>query len=196
MVGRRAALALALGALAATRAAAGPAPDIAALALSWPPNFVLTGTKTEPTYIEHVRVMRAGDRFVLEGGAPAGMAPSRESLVIAADGSLRHVDCPAAMRCDDPTPPTGFLATAAIVAAARSGRLAGPVRPVAYGDFQLVCVPAEALGVADPILDPCVELRTGAVLAQRHRRSNAFDGPSLDPWSIELSADAAALPTQ
>jgi hypothetical protein len=37
------------------------------------------------------------------------------------------------------------------------------------------------------VLDPCVEAHSGAVIAQRHRRSGEFDGPSLDPWSINLS---------
>jgi hypothetical protein len=43
------------------------------------------------------------------------------------------------------------------------------------------------------VLDPCIDARSGAVMAQRHRRSGEFDGPSLDPWSITLSVSAIRL---
>ncbi len=172
---------------AATGAQAASTVDIGAAAAAWAPRFILTGTKTEPTYIEHIRLERNGDLFVLEGGAPAGLPASRESIVLAADGALRHVDCPAAMQCDSAAPPSGFLAAAAIVAAIRQQRLSGRFPVSAYGTFRVVCIPAERLGIREPVLDPCVEIRSGAVLAQRHRRSGKFDGPSLDPWSIALS---------
>ncbi len=61
---------------AATAVEAASPIDIGAAAKSWAPQFVLTGTKTEPTYIEHIRLERDGDLFVLQGGAPAGMPPS------------------------------------------------------------------------------------------------------------------------
>ncbi len=174
--------------LAAARAEpAAPTLDIGAAAAAWAPRFILTGTKTEPIYIEHIRLERYGDLFVLEGGAPAGLAASRESIVLAADGSLRHLDCPAAMQCDSAAPPSGFLASAAIVAAIRQQRLSGHFPVLGYGAFRVVCIPAERFGIREPVLDPCVEIRSGAVLAQRHRRSGQFDGPSLDPWSIALS---------
>jgi hypothetical protein len=161
--------------------------DITALAMSWPPSFILTGTKTEPTYIEHIRLERDGDLFTLQGGAPAGMPSSRESLVVEPDGALRHIECPPGMRCDIVEPPSGFLAAAAIVSAIRNGRLTVrlPVSP--YERFLLACVPAESLDIHDAILDPCIEIHSGAVMALRHRLSGQFDGPSLDPWSIGLS---------
>ena len=109
----------------ATAVEAASSIDIGAAAKSWAPQFVLTGTKTEPTYIEHIRLERDGARFVLQGGAPAGMPSSREVVLIDADGSLRHIECPAAMRCDNSEPPSGFLASAAIVAAIGRGRLSG-----------------------------------------------------------------------
>lgn len=161
--------------------------DIARLAATWPQAYVLDGTKTEPTYIEHIRLQRDGDTFILEGGGPMGTPASRESVIIAADGTLNHIDCPAAMDCAARTVPGGFLASAAILAAIRHGSLAGMFVPRRYGDLTVICIPAERIGVEAPVLDPCVETRTGAVVAQRHRLSKHFDGPSLDPWSIGLS---------
>ncbi len=175
---------------------AAPTIDIATAAASWSPRFTLTGTKTEPTYIEHIRLERDGNLFVLQGGAPAGMALSRESVVIDADGKLRHLDCPTGMRCDTGEPPSGFLASAVIVAAVRQARLSGRFPILAYGGHELLCIPAEQLGVQQPVLDPCVEIYSGAVIAQRHRRSGEFDGPSLDSWSIELSTAPGNSPLQ
>jgi hypothetical protein len=177
-----------VGIASVTAVEAASSVDIIATAKSWGSQFVLIGTKTEPTYIEHVRLERDGDLFVLQGGAPAGMLPSRESVIIQSDGSLRHIDCPPATRCDRTEPPSGFLASAVIVAAIRHGRLSGFFPVFWYGSLRLVCVAAERLGVHDAILDPCVEIRSGATVAQRHRRSQQFDGPSLDPWSISLSS--------
>jgi hypothetical protein len=176
--------------------AAAPTIDIATAAADWSPRFILTGTKTEPTYIEHIRLERDGNLFVLQGGAPAGMAPSRESVVIDAEGNLRHLDCPPGMPCDSGEPPSGFLASAVIVAAVRQARLSGRFPILAYGGHELLCLPAEQLGVQQPVLDPCVEIHSGAVIAQRHRRSGEFDGPSLDPWSIELSTALHNTPLQ
>ena len=191
---RRLTTALAVIAMAAAGGAgAAPTIDIAAAQLSWGPQFVLTGTKTEPTYIEHIRLERDRDLFILQGGAPAGMASSRESVALRFDGSLAHIDCPAAMLCDSAEPPSGFLATAVILAAIRQQRLSGRFPLVPYGDLQLVCIPAERLGIRDAVLDPCVEAQSGAVVAQRHRQSGEFDGPSLDRWSISLSTSPVQL---
>ncbi len=176
-----------IGITSATAVEAASSVDIIAIARSWGPQFVLSGTKTEPTYIEHVRLERHGNLFVLQGGAPAGMLPSRESLIIQSDGSLRHIDCPPGMPCDRTEPPSGFLASAVIVAAIRHGRLSGFFPVFSYGSLRLVCIAADRLGVHDAVLDPCVEIRSGAVAALRHRLSEQFDGPSLDPWSISLS---------
>jgi hypothetical protein len=176
-----------LGLAAAGAVDAAPTIDIAAAAASWGPRFILIGTKTEPTYIEHIRLERDGDVFILEGGAPAGMAPSRESIALGANGTLRHLDCPTGMSCDTTEPPSGFLASAVLLGAIREQRLSGRFPVVSYGELQLICIPADRLGVKDAVLDPCVEAHSGAVVAQRHRRSGEFDGPSLDPWSISLS---------
>lgn len=193
MVRRWASAFAAIGIAAASGAGAVPTIDIATAEASWHRQFVLSGTKTEPTYIEHIHLARNGDLFILEGGAPAGATPSRESLVLQADGTLTYLDCPAAMRCDGAEPPSGFLASAAILAAIRSQQLSGRFPLLSYGDLQLMCIPAERLGIHDAVLDPCIDARSGAVIAQRHRRSGEFDGPSLDPWSITLSTSPTKL---
>ncbi len=167
--------------------------DIVRLAATWPQAYVLAGTKTEPTYVEHIRLEREGDRFVLEGGGPMGTPTSRESLMIGADRVLRHIDCPTAMHCESAESPSGFLASAAILAAIRGGELTGKFSIHPYGDIAVICIPAERIGIRDPILDPCIDTRTGAVVAQRHRLSKQFDGPSLDPWSISLSAPESRI---
>src|SRR6202030_3209721 len=182
-----------LGLAAAGAVDAAPTIDIALAAASWGPRFILTGNKTEPTYIEHVRLERDGDVFVLQGGAPAGMAPSRESVALGAGGALQYLDCPEGARCDMAEPPSGFLASAVILGAIRAQRLSGRFPIVSYGGFELVCIPAERLGVQNAVLDPCVEAHSGAVIAQRHRRSGEFDGPSLDHWSINLSIPTPQL---
>jgi hypothetical protein len=193
MVSRWASALTAIGIAGVGGTSAVPSIDIAAAEASWRPQFVLTGTKTEPTYVEHIRLERAGDVFVLQGGAPAGMASSRESVALRADGRLVHLECPTGMPCDGTETPSGFLASAAILAAIRDRHLSGSFPLLPYGDLQLVCIPAELLGIRDPVLDPCIEARSGAVIAQRHRRSGEFDGPSLDPWSITLSTSPVQL---
>lgn len=179
--------------VAAAQARAGETLDIARLARSWPTHFTLSGTKTEPTYIEHIRMRRDGNVFTLEGGGPAGVAPSVEVVTVAPDGTLTATVCPKAMNCARPLRPDGFLASAAILGALRRGKLKGRLQPRRFGHYRVVCVPAEEIGIAHPILDPCVEIHSGAVLAQRHRRTGRFDGPSLDPWSVRLGTDSIAM---
>jgi hypothetical protein len=193
MVTRWASALVAIGIAATAGAGAVPTIDIAAAAASWHAQFLLSGTKTEPTYIEHIRLTRDGDLFILEGGAPAGMVASRESVTLRANGTLSHLDCPGGMRCDGTEPPSGFLASAAILAAIRGQQLSGRFPLLPYGGFALVCIPAERLGIQDAVLDPCIDAASGAVIAQRHRRSGEFDGPSLDPWSITLSTSPIQL---
>jgi hypothetical protein len=163
-----------------------PTLDIVTAADAWETRFILNGTKTEPTYIEQIRLERDGDLFILEGGAPAGMAQSRASVFVDPKGLLQFIDCPNGMSCETTETPTGFLASAVILAALRQHRLFGRFPVFWYGGLALVCIPADRLGVENAVLDPCVEAYSGAVIAQRHRRSGEFDGPSLDPWSIEL----------
>lgn len=161
---------------------------LAEIAASWTTSYTVTGTKTEPTYIEHVTITRNDDVFTVAGGAMVHMEPSVESVRLGNDGAIEHVVCPVSMDCSTPRPLTGFLATASVLSAARSGRLHGTVIPQSFGDRTVVCVPAEQIGVDDPVLDPCLDIETGAVLAQRHRRSGTYDGPTFDPWSVTVTA--------
>jgi len=170
-----------------------PRPDsspvrIADVAASWPTSYTVTGTKTEPTYIEHVTIMRNDDVFTVAGGAMVNMEPSIESVRLGTDGTIEHVVCPTAMDCSVSRPLSGFLATASVLSAARSGRLTASVVPQPFGDRTVVCIPAEQIGIDTPVLDPCLDTETGAVLAQRHRRSGTYDGPTFDPWSVTVTA--------
>ena len=172
---------------------AAPKPvELVDVAATWTQSYTVTGIKTEPTYIEHVTITRNDDVFTVAGGAMVHMEPSVESVRLDDSGRIEHIVCPAAMDCTTPRPLTGFLATASVLSAARSGRLTGSVIPQTFGNRTVVCVPAEQIGVADPVLDPCLDLETGAVLAQRHRRSGTYDGPTFDPWSVTVTALRAA----
>ena len=165
--------------------------DVAAWVKGWPQRFAVRGDKNEPTYLAAIDIERDGDRFTIRGGAPAWAERSTEAIQVMPDGRLQHRVCPTAMICDDGSVPSGFLASAALLAAERAGRPLGEAGAVPYGAREVVCIPAECIGIVEPILDPCFDLETGAVLAQRHRLSGRFDGPSLDPWSIRV--DAAAV---
>ena len=162
--------------------------DLVAVAATWDTPYTVTGTKTEPTYIEHVTITRTDDVFTVAGGAMVNMQPSVESVALDSTGAVSHVVCPARMDCSTARPLTGFLATASVLSAARTGRLSGRAPVRSFGGRSVVCVPAEQIGVTDPVLDPCLDLETGAVLAQLHRRSGEFDGPTFDPWSISVTA--------
>jgi hypothetical protein len=160
--------------------------DIASWISGWPVSYHLSGSKSEPVYLEAVDVIRRGDVFTILGGAPAWAERSLEAIAVESDGRLRHTICPRAMNCDDRSVPSGFLASAALLAASRSGKPLGRADPLPYGARTVLCIPAERIGVVQPVLDPCFDTVTGAVLAQRHRLSGKFDGPSLDPWSIRF----------
>jgi hypothetical protein len=180
-------IAVALAASGAPAAAAAPV-DLATLVASWPASFRVSGVKTEPTYLETLDIARNGDVFSVLGGAPAFAERSLESVRVDAAGKIAWISCPAPMDCTTPGPPSGFLATAAAVAAWRKGTLGGSATPVAFGARTVVCIPAEKLGVTAPILDPCFDQKTGAVLAQRHRLSGAFDGPTLEASTLKIAA--------
>jgi hypothetical protein len=174
--------------------------DLAALVASWPARYAVSGVKTEPTYLEAIDVVRNGDIFAVRGGAPAFAERSVESVRVDGAGAIVHLVCPRGMDCSGTEPPSGFLATAAVIAAARQGKLSGPVEPVPFGNRMVVCIPAERIGIDQPILDPCLDEATGAVLAQRHRLTGAFDGPTLEPTSMKIVSNTgsslyASLPT-
>ncbi len=181
------AIVIAASALTVSGAEAAPV-NLATLVEAWPTNFRVSGVKTEPTYLETLDIARSGDVFSVLGGAPAFAERSLESVRVDAAGKIAWISCPAPMDCTTPEPPSGFLATAAAVAAWRRGTLSGSATPVAFGARTVVCIPAEKLGVTAPILDPCFDQKTGAVLAQRHRLSGAFDGPTLEASTLKIAA--------
>jgi hypothetical protein len=159
-----------------------------------PETFRVSGVKDEPTYQAAIEIWRRGKRITIRGGAPAWMERSVEAVEVHSDGTVTHVVCPEGMDCRGPSVPAGFLSTASLIAAAGTGRLHGRVPVEAYGSYQVVCVPAEQLGIRDPILDPCFEIGSGAAIAEKHRTSHRFDGPSLDPSSIRIDLSTKSNP--
>lgn len=160
--------------------------DLVRWAAALPTRFSVHGVKTEPTYQEAVDIRREGDLFTLVGGAPGWAARSQESIAVSPDGALRYTLCPRGMSCGGA--PTGFLATATLLSALRHGQLHGHAVTATFGDRQVVCVPAEQIGIGLPIFDPCFDVATGATLAQRHRRTRQFDGPSFEPTSLRVAS--------
>jgi hypothetical protein len=158
--------------------------DLARWAERLPSSFLVHGVKTEPTYQEVVDIQRNGDIFTLVGGAPAWAERSRQSIVVSRNGQLRYTLCPKAMDCSAAPMPTGFLATATLVSASRRSQLHGAVAATTFGGREIICIPAEWIGIARPLFDPCFDSITGAVLAQRHRLTGQFDGPSFEPSSF------------
>lgn len=160
--------------------------DLSTIAATWPAVFDMQGSKIEPTWVEYVRLRRDGDRFVLEGGGLHGGEQSVETVEVDAKGAIRHLVCPKAMDCSETRPFSGFLASAQFLAAHRAGRLSGRAAVERYGERDLFCLPGEQLGIAEPILDPCFDVATGAMLAQRMRTDGSFSGPTLDPATIRF----------
>jgi hypothetical protein len=164
--------------------------DVAAWVARWPIQFSVQGGKSEPAYVEAINIDRRDDIFLTVGGAPAWAERQTESVSVAPDGAIRHLICPKAMNCDDTFPGITFLSSASLLAAYRANRPLGRATPVSYGARKIVCIPAERIGVTGAVLDPCFDLETGAVLAQRLRLDGRIDGPSLDPGSIRISSGA------
>jgi len=188
-------LAALLAALGATQAAAGEKIDVAKWAAALPPHFAVHGVKTEPTYEEAIDISRDGDVVTVVGGAPGWAARATESLSVSASGALSRRPCAAGADCAVAAAPSGFLATAALISASLRGELRGVAAEAPYGARRIICLPAEMIGVARPILDPCFDSENGAVLAQRHRLSGRFDGPSLEPTSIRIDEVKYHRPT-
>jgi hypothetical protein len=168
--------------------------DLRAWVAGLPKTFAVSGAKDEPTYLAAIDIWRQDDRITIRGGAPAWMERSVEAVDVHSGGAITHAICPKGMDCNGPSVPAGFLSTASLIAAARTGRLRGSVPVEAYGPFQVLCVPAEQLAISDPILDPCFEISSGAAIAEKHRTSHRFDGPSLDPSSIRIDLSSKSTP--
>ena len=163
--------------------------DVAAWVKNWPARFSVAGGKSEPAYVEAINIDRHGDVFTTIGGAPAWEKRAVETVSISPAGKVTRVACPSDIDCEA-RPAVSFLSSAWLLAAYRERVHLGRAAPVPYGTRQVVCIPAERIGVTEAVLDPCFDLETGAVLAQRHRLSGRFDGPSLDPGSIRISFGA------
>jgi hypothetical protein len=189
VTGIAALLTLALGAMTAGAAEI----DLARWSRSLPTDFSLAGSKVEPTYMAAIDIRRDGDRIAVLGGAPAWMERSLEAVSVSADGVIRNVSCPKGMDCSATPHPSGFLATASLIAASRRGTLKGTVGTERFGTWQVACVDAALLNIPDPILDPCFEIHTGAAIAQKHRLSHRFDGPSLDPVTVRITTSDKSI---
>lgn len=168
--------------------------DLANTVAHWPAGFDLRGSKTEPTWVEYVRVVRHGDLFVLEGGGLYGAEQTVEAVLVSSGGRIMHVACPPIMDCSSGAPLSGFLAVAELVGLARRGELSGSIAAIPFGDRVVFCLPAERLGVVEPILDPCFDVATGAVLAQRARTDHSFTGPTLDVGTLRFVNPPEAPP--
>jgi len=185
---------LALAAVAAAffpigRSEAGDASiDVTDWVARLPTRFTVEGGKSEPTYVEAINIDRRGDVFTAVGGAPAWEDRAVETVNVDSQGHVTHLVCPSRLRCDNTRPSVSFLSSAWLLAAYRERRYLGRAIPAPYGARWVICLPAERIGVTEAVLDPCFDLQTGAVLAQRHRLSGRFDGPSLDPGSIRISS--------
>ncbi|MGA1838140.1 hypothetical protein VD659_14555 [Herbiconiux sp. 11R-BC] len=162
---------------------------LAPIVAAWPEAYTVTGTKSEPLYVEHITSTRTGAAFsvtidvVAQGDSPLGTQNSQVEL--GADGSIRWTGgCtkPAAECADDPAL-RGFLSEAAVLSAARRGFLpAEGVARTLHG-HPVVCVSDAALHPDAPpavaSLDPCFSMSTGALLGHWSSASSAFVGPTL-----------------
>jgi hypothetical protein len=168
--------------------------SIAATVALWPREFEVTGTKTEPTYIEHVRFGRRGDLFGLEidivaqGNAAGGR--TRTVLSVSPEGVVTEVGC-GRPDCTIDQPPHGYLATAWVLALQRRNGLQSPIRQRVLAGRSLICLDDSALGTPQPVMDPCLDTATGAALAQLSRIDpGRFAGPTLDGTGIAIKSRA------
>jgi hypothetical protein len=161
---------------------------LGATVASWPEQFTVTGTKSEPSYIEHVTYGRVGDRFgltiELQPQGRQGGGTTHTVLDVGADGAITVASCTG--DCSGPVV-QGFLATASVLASARRGRLPASAHETTYADRKILCVDNAALGTIAAVLDPCLDAETGALIAQRSRHDGTFAGPTLDEGSIRVT---------
>ncbi|MFB2586534.1 hypothetical protein [Herbiconiux liukaitaii] len=183
-----------LVAVAATAAAAPAAEDgavveLAPLVASWPSGYTVTGTKSEPLYVEHITSTRDGSVLSLtidvKSQGESALGVQTGSVEVEADGSIRWLDgCtkPAEDCLDDPGL-RGFLALAALLGAERKGTLPATGRAETLHGHPVVCVSDAALHPDSPPvvdgLDPCFSVATGAMLGHYSAESAAFVGPTL-----------------
>jgi len=177
--------------------------ELAALAGGWSAHWTMTGAKTEPTYVENVRVTRRGNLFTLDADIN-GVQVGRTQMSVDNKGRVKVLACPRGSSCAER--PRGFLATVEVLAVIRRGQTAGTAPVFPYADREVACVaahliwrnrPATRPDVAAPdaglLLDPCLDTLTGAVVAQRSRYDGSFTGPTLDESSLAVRDLSAAI---
>lgn len=167
--------------------------DFAPIVAAWPDSYTVTGTKSEPGYVEHITTSRDGDRFALEivieaQGTGAGGASLAEVAVDSA-GTVRWTAGSDEGDCADDDAVRGFLATASVLSAQRQGRLPVTATIRRLGDHEVACVADGDLfpgtrTAASPALDPCFSVDTGAVLGHYSDVNASFVGPTMSPGSI------------
>jgi hypothetical protein len=154
---------------------------------------MVIGSKSEPTYVETIRISRNGDRFTFDAEAN-GQRFGRVEMSVDDRGQVAVLACPPKASCD--LPPTGYLATVQALAMVRRGQGAGVTAVFRYAGREIACVPANLLGTppdteadgsaAAPraVSSPCLDVETGAVLAQRSCDGGGFVGPTLDEGTL------------
>ena len=162
---------------------------LAPIVAAWPDGYTVTGTKSEPLYVEHITSTRDGSTYDLtidvkaQGDSTLGVQTGR--VLLEADGGIRRLEGstkPAADCLDDPAL-RGFLAQAALLGAERKGSLPDTGIAETLHGHPVVCVSDLALHPESPPvvegLDPCFSIATGALLGHWSTASAAFVGPTL-----------------
>jgi hypothetical protein len=158
---------------------------------------MVIGTKSEPTYVETIRISRDGDRFALDAEAN-GQRVGRVEMSVDDRGQVAVLACPRGATCD--LRPTGYLATIQVLAMVRRGERTGTAPVLRYAGRDIACVPAGLLwgtpaesdaartvgsaGMVRAVSSPCLDTETGAVLAQQSCDGGAFVGPTLDEGTL------------
>ncbi|WP_382306925.1 hypothetical protein [Herbiconiux sp. UC225_62] len=164
---------------------------LAPIVAAWPQGYTVTGTKSEPLYVEHITSTRDGDLYsvtidvVAQGDSPLGVQKSAVRLT--SDGGIRWIDgcTKTAADCLDDPGLRGFLSQAALLGALERHVLTADATGVArtLHGHPVVCVTDAALHPdAPPVvegLDPCFSISTGALLGHWSTPSAAFVGPTL-----------------
>ena len=185
--------------LAPTTASASPrlrTVELATLARSWSSNWMVIGTKSEPTYVETIRISRNGDRFTFDAEAN-GQPFGRVEMTVDDSGQVAVLACPRGASCD--LRPTGYLATVQVLAMVRRGQGFGTAPVLRYAGREIACVPANLLRANTEVdsssamalravSSPCLDVETGAVLAQRSCDDGGFVGPTLDEGTLIVHA--------
>lgn len=156
---------------------------------------MVIGTKSEPTYVETIRISRDDDRFTLDAQAN-GQRFGRVEMSVDDHGQVVVLACPLGASCG--LHPTGYLATVQILAMVRRGQGIGTAPVLRYAGREIACVPASLLRGTPPntevdgnstmalraVSTPCLDVETGAVLAQRSSDDGAFVGPTLNEGTL------------